>query len=185
MRFHSVIITVLLSVSLTLPALAAGPYVGGNYTQLKYADENDDNPGNDIDTEPTAGYLRLGIQPAEYIGIEARGGLGIKDDERDNYRVELDEFYGGYLTLGVPINDAVRPYVIGGYTKARVTERYDGPFSSVISNKETRNNEGESLGAGLDVALTDTVALNLEYMRYLDKDELEMNGLSLGVRSAF
>ena len=53
------------------------------------------------------------------------------------------------------------------------------------SFSDTETFEDESYGAGLDFNITDTVGANLEYMRYVDTDEEEISGISVGLRSAF
>lgn len=162
----------------SLPALAGGPYVGGNYSRMAF-----DDPERDTDdpVRPDAVTLRVGAEANEVLGLEARGGLGFESDTRDGVEYDLDHLYGGYLKLSAPL-EQVRPYVIGGYSRVRATATVDlGP----LSGRETDTREGESWGAGMDLALTDDVALNLEYMRYLDKDDLEVSGIALGLRSAF
>jgi outer membrane immunogenic protein len=178
----SALICAALALIVTTPAFAEGPYVGGNYTQLKYTDEDDQQPNADAEIEPTAAYLRLGVEPNEVIGVEARGGIGLQADERDGVEFETDHFYGGYITLGAPIGDALRPYVMGGYTKTQSTVKADTLLGTY---KDTTTREDESWGVGMDLNLTGTTALNLEYMRYLDKENLELSGVSLGIRSAF
>jgi opacity protein-like surface antigen len=175
------LITLMVS-ALPLSVLAQGPYVGGSYTELEYADPDNDGP----ELEPSAAYLRLGMEPNAHIGLEARGGFGLSADERDDFELEQDHFYGGYLTLGAPVGDAFRPYAIAGYTKSRYTVRATSSgLLGTSTTEETETRDGESWGAGFDVALSDQMALNVEYMRYLDKDDLELSGLSLGLRSAF
>ena len=44
---------------------------------------------------------------------------------------------------------------------------------------------GVTVGAGLDFNITDTLGANLEYMRYIDTEEEEISGISVGLRSAF
>lgn len=164
--------------ALSLPALAAGPYVGGNYSRMEF-----DDPERDTDdpVTPDAVTLRLGAEANDVVGLEARGGVGFDSATRDGVEYELDHLYGAYLKLSAPLEQA-RPYIIGGYSRVRATARVD---FGLLSGSETETREGESWGAGVDLGLTDNVALNLEYMRYLDKDDLEVSGIALGLRSAF
>ena len=94
----------------------------------------------------------------------------------------MDHLYGGYVKLGAPIGETIRPYVIGGYTE--VKGKVSGSVAGV-SFSDTETFEDESYGAGLDFNITDTVGANLEYMRYVDTDEEEISGISVGLRSAF
>ena len=42
-----------------------------------------------------------------------------------------------------------------------------------------------SYGVGIDFNVTDNVAINAEYMNYLDGSLFELSGFSLGARFAF
>lgn len=163
-------------------AQAEGLYFGGNYSAFQFTDDSID----DEIIKPDGVVLRLGIEPTRVFGLEARGGIGLQSDEREfnggSLEFELDELYGGYAKLGIPLGDAVTPYAIGGYT------RVEGSASATVlgvtaSGSETW--EDESWGGGLDVNLSESLALNLEYMRYLDKEDQELSAVSVGFRSAF
>ena len=163
-------------------AWAAGPYIGGNYSQIQYDNEEFDTDTLKID----AATVNAGFEFSDYIALEARGGVGLDEDSQGIADFELDHLYGGYLKLGAPISDTVRPYVIGGYTKAKGTVSADGEVAGVTySFSDSENFEYESIGAGLDLNITDTLGANLEYMRYIDTDEEEISGISVGLRSAF
>lgn len=167
-----------------LPATshAEGLYFGGNYSAFQFTDDNID----DEIIKPDGVVLRLGIEPTRVFGLEARGGIGLQSDERDfnggSLEFELDELYGGYAKLGLPLGDAVTPYAIGGYTRVKGSVKATALGVSA-SGSETW--EDESYGAGLDVNLSDSLALNVEYMRYLEKDDQELSAVSVGFRSAF
>lgn len=163
-------------------AWAAGPYIGGNYSQIQYDNEEFDTDTLKID----AATVNAGFEFSDFIALEARGGVGLDEDSQGIADFELDHLYGGYLKLGAPISDTVRPYVIGGYTKAKGTVSADGEVAGVTySFSDSENFEDESYGAGLDLNITDTLGANLEYMRYIDTDEEEISGISVGLRSAF
>lgn len=167
-----------LVVAIPLVAAAEGPYVGAGYSKMRYDDED---PDTDVQVEPEAATVRLGVEANDVFGIEARGGTGFSSDTENGVEVDLDHLYGGYVKLSAP-TEAVRPYVIGGYTKTKTTYKASfGPFTGT----ERETEEDESWGAGVDVGLGEDVALNLEYMRYLDKDNFELSGVTIGIRSAF
>ena len=89
----------------------------------------------------------------------------------------MDHLYGGYVKLGAPIGENLRPYVIGGYTKVKGKVSANGTVAGVdYSYSDTETFEDESYGAGLDFNITDTFGANLEYMRYVDTDEEEISG---------
>src|SRR5699024_8312343 len=93
-------------------AFAAGPYLGANYSQIQYENDEYDSDTLKLDTA----VIRAGFEFNEYLGLEARGGVGVSDDSRGILDFDLDHMYGGYLKLSAPLAEAVRPYIIGGYT---------------------------------------------------------------------
>ena len=163
-------------------ALAAGPYIGANYTQFQFEGEDSDNK-----LKPEAVVIRGGIEFNDFVGLEARGGMGVRSDERSgalgSVKYDLDHIYGGYLKLSAPVGEHFRPYVVGGYTEARGKVTVSSGGGSVSRESDTVSDE--SFGAGVDLKLSEAVALNVEYMRYLDKDDYDLNGISVGFRSAF
>lgn len=164
--------------AIPLSVSADGLYVGAGCSQMRYDDED---PDTDVQVKPEAATVRLGMEANDVLGIEARGARGFSSDSENGIEVEQDHLYGGYLKLSAP-TEAVRPYVIGGYTKTKTTYKASlGP----LAGSETNREEDESWGAGVDVGLGEHVALNLEYMRYLDKENFELSGINVGIRSAF
>jgi opacity protein-like surface antigen len=163
-------------------AFADGLYFGGNYSALKYRDQDI----SDDYVEPDAAVLRLGVEPVDWFGLEIRGATGINADNETfpggEVDFELDHLYGAYAKLGIPIGDTVMPYVIGGVTKVKGTA--DATILGV-STSESETVQDQSVGAGLDVNLSKSLALNLEYMRYVEKDDKELSAVSVGFRSAF
>ena len=163
-------------------AFAAGPYVGGNYSQIQYDNEEIDSDTLKID----AATIRAGFEFTDFLALEARGRMGFDKDSRGIVDFEMDHLYGGYVKLGAPVGETLRPYVIGGYSKVKGEVSASGSVAGVnYSFSDTETFEDESWGAGLDFNLTDTLGANLEYMRYVDTDEEEISGVSVGLRSAF
>lgn len=170
-------------VALPLTAMADGLYVGANYSRLQYV--NDDIDDDEM-VEPDAITLRVGIEPEEWLGLEVRGAVGLDEDTESvagaELSFELDELYGAYAKLGLPMGEMVMPYAIAGYTRVKG----EGSITiGGVSASESDDWEDESYGAGLDINVSDTVALNLEYMRYLDDGPEELSAIGVGLRSAF
>lgn len=170
-----------LLLGLPLSAIAAGPYIGANYTQLEYQHDEADRT-----IRPDAVIIRAGIELTPLFGIEGRAGTGISADKRSvpggEIRYELDRLVGAYGTLGIPVGDVARPYLVAGMTDVKGEVIAD--FNSVQFS-ESDSNSDYSLGAGIDLNISETFGINVEYMRYIDNDDEKLNGLSLGVRSAF
>ncbi|MCB1837453.1 MAG: hypothetical protein KDH99_07500, partial [Alcanivoracaceae bacterium] len=88
-------------------AKAEGLYFGGNYSAFQFTDDSVD----DEIIKPDGVVLSLGIEPTRVFGLEARGGIGLQSDKRNfsggSLEFELDELYGGYAKIGLPLGDAV------------------------------------------------------------------------------
>lgn len=163
-------------------AYAAGPYIGLGYTQFQY--DNDDYHSDTIKNDGVV--LRAGVDFTEWLALEVRGGMGLSDDDDNGVQYEMDNMYGGYLKLSLPMSENVRPYVIGGYTRINGDLEYRTQLAgSTITVKDSRDLDDQSYGAGIDFGVTDTLGVNLEYMRYYDKDGEEISGITVGLRSAF
>lgn len=163
--------TVLFSFGTT--AFAAGPYVGLNYSQYELT-----NNATTSTLNPTGATVRAGIDFTSFLAVEARAGVGVNSDQRGPAEFDLDRLYGGYLKLSVPIAGMLKPYAIAGYSEMRGK-------ASVLGVSTTDTYSDESYGVGADASIAGVIGLNVEYMRYLDENNTELNAVSVGVRSSF
>jgi outer membrane immunogenic protein len=163
-------------------AYAAGPYVGLNYSQYELKSDATNNTLN-----PTGATVRGGYEFNDIFALEARIGTGIEADTRSSglgtAEFELDRIYGGYVKLSVPVFEMFRPYAIGGYSEAR--GRTSLRSGGILLSRDTDTEEGESYGLGVDASLGRAIGFNVEYMRYLDQNNYELNAVSAGIRSSF
>ncbi|MFD1007661.1 porin family protein [Oceanisphaera ostreae] len=147
-------------------------YVGGNISALNV----DYSLPKDADL--VALYGRLGTEFTENFSGEIRIGTGLDDDKLYGTKVELNYFYGAYVRGTIPVTDAFYPYAIVGFTRAEL--EYKVPGLSV-------NDSGSdvSFGVGTDIRLTANTDLNLEYMNYYDKNDISVDGFSVGFTYRF
>lgn len=164
-----------LAFSAVIPMTQADAYLGGNYLYVDYAEE-------DIDLDLGALYLRGGYQFSDWAAVEARVGAGIQDDSMFYMGVpvdaELKNLYGAYFVAGIPNESMFYPYAVAGYTRAELE-------ASVYGYSESGAESSFSYGIGTDIRFTETFAGNIEFMRYMDKDGFEMDGLSAGIKFLF
>lgn len=153
--------------STSFSASAAELYAGGNFAVL-----------DSHDLSFNAIYGRFGALFNENLSAEARIGFGVGDDTVDGFKYELDNVYGVYVRGGIPVGEIFYPYAILGYSKAKATESGYG-YSGSDSESDL------SFGVGADFKVTDTLKINAEYLSYLDKDETELTGFSVGVSFSF
>ena len=155
-------------------ALAADPYAGGSilFVDADFAEINDEASLSGVTG-------RLGTMINENIGGEVRVSLGIGDDSVDAYGldvdVELNSLIGGYLRAGVPVAEGFYPYAVLGFTRSEleISNRYLG--------SESDSETDISYGFGVDMSLDRNLSLNVEYMNYYDKDDVEISGFSIGI----
>lgn len=117
---------------------------------------------------------RLGGYVNDYLAAEGRVGLGVVGDEIGPVDIDLRYLVGGYLRAGAPLADnKLFPYVLLGFTRADVEV-------GNVSDAET----DASLGFGADVEL-EGLSLSIEYVEYVDKNEYDLSGFNIGLKTNF
>ncbi len=140
-------------------ATFADNYFGANYSMVDLSVV--DLGGVD----PTALQLKYGSMVHENVGIEGRLGLGISDDSG----VDIDNFYGVYASFQLDPEATFNPYGILGFSKGKVSG-----FGGSVSESDI------SYGIGADINVAESVAINIEWINYYDKDDVEATAINLG-----
>lgn len=153
------------------------PYFASiGYSQLQYKETNTDRDAN-LD----AVVLRLGQNFSRYFSGEVRAGFGTNGDALDDQSsqsLELDRYYGIYTKVGYPIGNVVFPYLTLGYT--------DTSLDFLQGETKTRDGRnGVSYGIGTDFKISERLEINLEYMSYIDKNNLEIRGAQISISAPF
>ena len=78
---------------------------------------------------------------------------------------------------GVPVNETFYPYAVLGYTRGELE-------ASVMGFTVSESESDTSFGLGADFNF-EGFTLNVEYLNYLDKDEAEISGVSIGFSKSF
>lgn len=178
--FKKITTTAIAVAALTCGSQAmAEHYVGGNISAMKM-----DNG----DSFKMAGlYGRLGSEFNEFFSGEIRLGTGIEKDsafivDEKNVihegKIEIDYFYGAYLRGTIPVTDYIYPYATLGFTNLQL--EFKSP-----TLREQDSSSDISYGLGVDIRLSTNSDFNLEYMNYYDKDDIEIDGFSLGFTYRF
>ncbi|HKK57348.1 porin family protein [Marinobacter sp.] len=147
-------------------------YAGGNYTFV-----NIDVGSDDADLGTLS--AKVGGYVTPYFGLEARAGFGVADEDvGPGSDLSVNSFFGGYATINVVNESPVTPYGIIGFTRYEL--ELDGPGASIKEDETDL-----SFGAGVNVAITEELSGNVEYMRYVDTDDATADGIGLGLTFHF
>lgn len=162
--------------ALALSSLSAASLAGG-YVGVNYAHMDVDLGDHSVDLG--AVVFKAGYQFNEWVALEARAGVGVRDDDFNHFGekvdVKLDNLFGGYLIAGIPTATIVYPYAVVGYTRAR--------FEASVPGFTTADSEEDfSYGVGANFAVTEQVMVNLEAIRYLEDAQADTIGLGVTYR---
>lgn len=111
---------------------------------------------------------KIGSSISPTMTSEFRLGINAGADEFNGVDFEIKNMFGAYVKMHSSEGET-KPYFIIGLTKGKL--ELSDSFSS-----ESDSEDDLSYGLGVDFSN----GLNLEYMKYIDKDGVELNGLSLG-----
>lgn len=167
------------------PAIAQ-PY-GDYYAGAQYAqgDYNDDRVSANF--EPSMVVGRFGKLFNPYVAVEARLGLGLDEDTQfipelgEDGKLELNALIGIYLTGHLNLTASSSLYAIVG--SSRIEAEASAPAFPAASSTETESDL--SYGVGANIGILNNVALNIEYMQYLDEDHFDLSAAAVGVLVRF
>jgi len=148
-------------------AQAQGVYVGYDYS----ANINYDKSGVNKDFDVTAFSWKVGYDLNHYFGVEARVGLGVDSDTKQNLitdaglglttaTVELNRLYSALLKGSYPLVGGLK---VNGYVGASSIKFL------VDSNQNYHSENFDSsftVGAGLSYDINEKVFVNVDYMAY-------------------
>ena len=165
-----VFVTLMVASSLTM---ADEIYYGASVASIELTD--DDGPIDQISF--TTLYGRLGAKWSENISGEFRLGLASSKERYADRMLEMKGFGGVYVKVGAPVSENFYPYAIIGKTRGKLG--FSDYTPSVTKSSSTKSDT--SFGFGADVKIFDSVAINLEYINYIDKPVNDFAGFSLGL----
>lgn len=187
---NKLILTLLASAMISFTGTGvAGPgdksYVGVQYGIGNYSEKNISE-----DFKPTALIGRFGYFYRPNISIEARLGAGIEDDTQFltelgvsglDASFELDSILGAYARGHINLTESSSLYGVLGFSRIEATTSVPA-FPAASS---TGDESSFSYGVGVDIAIGGSGTLNIEYIRYLDKDNLDLGVASVGATFFF
>lgn len=152
------------------------PYVGG---QLASQHLNVKSYGSHNSGTFGSAALVVGANINAFMAIEARYGRSFNNIDIDGEDVKFKRYYGGYLKLGLPTKTIITPYVIAGRTWGKIDDHLSGVGTYTLKGHD------DSYGAGLQLAIARHSAVNIEYMKLYDKDDIRINQVAMTVSYVF
>ena len=117
--------------------------------------------------------LQLGVWVNDNVSIEVRMGTGNGDESVDSGDLEIESIGGLYGTYHWNLGNHASIYGIAGWSDISLKKSGDGGSIKADEN-------GLSYGVGMKFSI-----LSVEYMRYLDTDDIEAGAVSVGLHYTF
>jgi opacity protein-like surface antigen len=95
----------------------------------------------------------------------------------------LDRLTSFFLRGILPLGNDVGLYGLVGITEIKGTHRFSDEPGPTLSSQRTTT--GTSFGGGIEARLLDNLHLTLEYISYVDEEDLEMTAFMGGLRWSF
>jgi len=129
---------------------------------------------------------QIGNRFSEYWAIEGRVGMGIGDDVASvggvNVKLEGEYIVSVFAKGILPINPNFDLYALAGmtYTSLDASANFMGnSFSTSESGSDV------SFGLGASFQASESTKLFVEYSNFYDKNDISIDGLTLGFNSSF
>lgn len=163
----------------------------GAYAGIQYAITDFSFEGVSEEFSPTALIGRAGSNFNQYVSIEGRLGIGLSDDTvtasdgvtTASASVEVDTLIGLYGVGRLPLGKSSSVYGLVGFTQvdATASTATTGFGSASVSDDES----DLSYGVGADIGIRYNLWVNVEYVQYLDKSDVEVSAIAIGMRFGF
>lgn len=132
------------------------------------------------DFNPSGMVVRFGGIFNRYFAIEGRFGVGLEEDTQNingvDVSVELDTLMGAYGVGHIYFGKSSSVYGLIGISRVEGTVK-----APSIPGATASDNENDlSYGIGVDVGITQSISLNIEYVSYVTKTDLDLSAIGLG-----
>lgn len=163
---------------------------GGTYIGVQYGIGDYNEDGISKSFNPTALIGRFGYFFHSSFSIEGRLGLGLNDDKQFlpefgvgglDAELELDSIMGIYGTGHYDLTESSSIYGVLGVSRVKGTTSVPA-FPAALATEEENS---VSYGIGADIGVGRNIALNIEYIRYLDKSSFDLDALGIGAVFSF
>lgn len=171
----------LVAFALGLLNIGSAAAVDQRYIGLQVSGLEFDDPSNTETLEPAGVIGRMGGSLNDLVIFEGRVGAGISDDssgpESNPTTLDMKYMVGGYALLRGNVSGTLFPYVIAGGTLVDL----DASNNPAVQGTET----SLSYGLGFDAAVTTKMRVGVEYMRYIDGSDFNLDAIAIGLAARF
>lgn len=149
-----------------------------------FIDFSDPTFGNVTNEAAEANVLGvyIGYKLWKYLGVEARGGLGLgiydflSNTDLGEFRTDVElKYYGSAYVRPEYRFEKVAFYTLLGYTQVSLNTESTGPINDAFEEG------GFSYGLGVGLITKDNVSFNLEFLRLVEADSFNIDGLNVGM----
>lgn len=187
---NRLIITLLSTTLLIITGTVAADPEGSSYLGLQYGVGKYSEKNISKDFNPTALIARFGYFFRPNYSIEGRIGTGLKGDTKFlpefglnglKARFELDSILGIYGTGHIDMTASSSLYGVLGISSVEAT----ASVPAFCAAKCTESISSISFGIGADFGIKDNLNLNIEYMRYIEKTDFDLDIIGAGLSFSF
>jgi len=165
--------------------ISSGSYFGIEYanlnTELTIPDATQIGGTRVEDPTLDAFVLRVGHYFTNYLAAEFHLGSSLTEENGSRTKeAKMRSLYGLFVKGNFPLHaQNTNLYVLlgGSYSELKLTE---SPSASNLSGITNITASGLSYAFGVELYATPTMAVNIEYVRYLSDDEVDVGGFALG-----
>lgn len=147
-------------------------YIGASVAQASFDGETN---GNVLKNGHPVGIIgKVGYDFSNYLGLEARVGLGIKKDTIGQSENRWESLWGAYLKPKVNLTKQIKAFGVVGY----------GAVNQKINNNSV-NSDGFSYGVGASYDVNQDWSVVVDAVRYATEDNHDVDAYALGLEYRF
>ena len=129
------------------------------------------NAESDLDLD--LALLQFGVWVSDDIALEVRTARGINEHTIQGIEYKIESIYGLYGLYHFHFSDFASVYAAAGFSRTALK-------GSVPGDSVQQDESGFSAGVGAKLSV-----FSIEFMRYMDIDEMEVDVVSIGLQYTF
>lgn len=151
------------------------------YGEIGYSLLSADVVGTDFDLGAVRGILGYEVHPN--VALEAMFAFGTSDDSvsdgGNTVKLKLENSYGFYVKPKMNVSEDLEVFGRIGFAESKLNATLVGEFSNSDSDNDV------SFGIGMKYGFSKSMYGVVDYMRYYNKDDVKVDGFTLGIGYKF